>query len=207
MNFQRVLKYVGRNICPPAGNASSIGVIMSGTRSPLPFPGSQSPIPNRMSPAEKCDRLALLLSQQGAALALFAAQWTDAADDCVQEALIRLAGQAAWPDNDVAWLYRVVKNQAINQARSGDRRRRHEALASRLRQEASETGESPVDVNMLAAALESLDPAQREVLVAKVWGKLTLEQIAEAFGGSKSAVHRRYEAALKALREKLGVTC
>jgi RNA polymerase sigma-70 factor (ECF subfamily) len=160
-----------------------------------------------MSPEEKCDRLALLLSQHGGALALFAAQWTDAADDCVQEALIRLAGQVPWPDNAVAWLYRVVKNQAINQARSGDRRRRHEALASRLRQDASESSESPIDVSMLAAALESLDPAQREVLVAKVWGKLTLEQIAEVLGSSKSAVHRRYEAALNALREKLGVTC
>jgi RNA polymerase sigma-70 factor (ECF subfamily) len=160
-----------------------------------------------MSPEEKCDRLALLLSQHGGTLALFAAQWTDAADDCVQEALIRLAGQAPWPDNAVAWLYRVVKNQAINQARSGDRRRRHEGLASRLRQEASETGESPVDVGVLAAALEGLEPAQREVLVAKVWGKLTLEQIAEALSSSKSTVHRRYEAALTALREKLGVTC
>jgi RNA polymerase sigma-70 factor (ECF subfamily) len=45
------------------------------------------------------------------------------------------------------------------------------------------------------------------VLVAKVWGKLTLEQIADVVGISKSAVHRRYEAALQALREKLGVTC
>jgi len=170
-------------------------------------PRHASLISARMSPEEKADRLARLLSEHAAALALFAAQWTDAADDCVQEALIRLAGQVPWPDNAVAWLYRVVKNQAINQARSGDRRRRHECLAARLRQEASDSGEAPVDTNTLAAALESLDPAQREVLVAKVWGKLTLEQIAEVVGGSKSAVHRRYEAALAALREKLGVTC
>ena len=160
-----------------------------------------------MSPEEKADQLARLLSEHAAALALFAAQWTDAADDCVQEALIRLAGQAHWPDNAVAWLYRVVKNQAINQARSGDRRRRHEGLASRLRQEACGAEESAVDASSLAAALESLDAAQREVVVAKVWGKLTLEQIAEVVGSSKSAVHRRYEAALAALREKLGVTC
>lgn len=160
-----------------------------------------------MSPEEKADRLARLLTEHAAALALFAAQWTDAADDCVQEALIRLAGQTPWPDNAVAWLYRVVKNQAISQARRGSRRRRHEELAARLRQEVAETSESLVDVATLAAALENLEPTQREVLVAKVWGKLTLEQIAEVVGGSKSAVHRRYEAALAALREKLGVTC
>ena len=160
-----------------------------------------------MSPEDKADRLARLLDQHAAALALFAAQWSDTADDCVQEALIRLAGQTPWPDNVVAWLYRVVRNLAINQARSGNRRRRHEELAARLRQEASETDESPVDTSSLAAALESLESAEREVVVAKVWGKLTLEQIAEVVGGSKSAVHRRYEAALAALREKLGVTC
>jgi RNA polymerase sigma-70 factor (ECF subfamily) len=160
-----------------------------------------------MSPEEKADRLARLLTEHAAALALFAAQWSDAADDCVQEALIRLAGQSPWPDNAVAWLYRVVRNLGISQARRGNRRRRHEELASRLRQEVSESDESPVDTSTLAAALESLEPAQREVVVARIWGKLTLEQIAEVVGCSKSAVHRRYEAALAALREKLGVTC
>jgi RNA polymerase sigma factor (sigma-70 family) len=160
-----------------------------------------------MSPEEKCGRLAELLAEHAPALALFAAQWTDAADDCVQEALIRLAGQAVWPDNPVGWLYRVVKNQAINQARSVDRRRRHEELAWRLRQDTSGASEATIDAATLAAALDSLDPPLREVLVAKVWGKLTLEQIAEVVGSSKSAVHRRYEAALAALRDKLGVPC
>jgi len=158
-----------------------------------------------MSPEQKCDRLARLLDEHAAALALFAAQWTDAPDDCVQESLIRLAGQAVWPDNPVAWLYRVVRNQAINQGRSSDRRRRHEEIAARLRLEATSPGEAPTDADALAAALESLEPSLREVLVAKVWGRLTLQQIAEVFGGSKSSVHRRYEEALMAMREKLGV--
>lgn len=160
-----------------------------------------------MSTDEKCARLASLLSEHGAALALFAAQWTDAADDCVQEALIRLAGQATWPDNAVAWLYRVVKNGAVSQARSGGRRQRHEALAARLRPELTSGKEAIVDLETLATALASLDPALQEVLVAKVWGKLTLEEIAEVIGKSKSAVHRQYAAAIAALRETLGVTC
>lgn len=159
-----------------------------------------------MSPDEKCDRLARLLDEHGPALGLFAAQWSDSPDDCVQEALIRLAGQAAWPDNAAAWLYRVVRNQAISQARSGDRRRRHEAIAARLRSDSSPAG-SELDVNVLAAALEALEPGLREVLVAKVWGRLTLEEIAAALGGSKSSIHRRYELALSALRTSLGVSC
>jgi len=36
--------------------------------------------------------LGRLLDEHGPALALYASQWTDAADDCVQEALIELAG-------------------------------------------------------------------------------------------------------------------
>ena len=162
---------------------------------------------NSMTPDEKCARLASLLSEHGAALALFAAQWTDAADDCVQEALIRLAGQATWPDNVVAWLYKVVKNQAISQARSGGRRQRHEALAARLRPEVAAGNDALVDLETLSAALGSLDPGLQEVLVAKVWGKLTLEEIADAVGKSKSAVHRQYAMAIAALRERLGVTC
>src|SRR3954463_15524823 len=64
-----------------------------------------------------------LLDEHGPALALYAAQWTDAADDCVQEALVELARQRQSPEHVVAWLYRVVKHRALNVAR-GDRRRR-----------------------------------------------------------------------------------
>ena len=61
--------------------------------------------------------LGQLLDELGPALALYAAQWTDAADDCVQEALVELAGQTTVPDNVRAWLYRVVKHRALNAAR------------------------------------------------------------------------------------------
>jgi DNA-directed RNA polymerase specialized sigma24 family protein len=67
-----------------------------------------------------------LLDEQGPALALYAAQWTDAADDCVQEALVELARQPAVPKHVVAWLYRAVKNRALNAARMDRRRRARE---------------------------------------------------------------------------------
>src|SRR5260221_5767069 len=81
------------------------------------------------------EQLGRLLDEHGAALALYAAQWTDAADDCVQEALVELARQRQSPEHVVAWLYRVVKHRALNAAR-GDRRRREReslAMAERLR--------------------------------------------------------------------------
>ncbi len=67
------------------------------------------------------EQLGRLLDEHGPALALYAAQWTDDPDDCVQEALVELARQRQSPDYVVAWLYRVVKHRALNAAR-GDRR-------------------------------------------------------------------------------------
>ena len=46
-----------------------------------------------MNPAADPEFLGRLLTEQGGALALYAAQWTDAGEDCVQEALIELVRQ------------------------------------------------------------------------------------------------------------------
>ena len=100
--------------------------------------------------------LGSLLDEHGGALALYAAQWTENADDCVQEALIELAGQSHVPASPVAWLYRVVRNRAISQYRSSRRRERREQLALRLRPREGvppgQTAES--DSEQLAAAVQ-----------------------------------------------------
>ena len=173
--------------------------------------------------------LGRLLDEQGGALALYAAQWTDSPDDCVQEALIELARQRPVPDSPVAWLFRVVRNRAISRARAARRRERHESLAGELRLREREGVGSlwPADTfpdgkshsakdsrplysaepHEVAGALESLDREQREVIVARTWGGLGFEQIAELVGCSTSTAHRRYIAGLAALRERLDVAC
>jgi RNA polymerase sigma-70 factor (ECF subfamily) len=150
--------------------------------------------------------LGRLLDEQGGALALYAAQWSDAPDDCVQEALIELAAQPRVPASPVAWLFRVVRNRAISQFRSARRRERREQLAFRLRPKDGEQDE-PLAADELAAAIESLPDELREVVVARTWGGLNFEQIAELAGCSTSTAHRRYEAGLIALREKLELSC
>jgi RNA polymerase sigma factor (sigma-70 family) len=153
--------------------------------------------------------LGRLLDEQGGALALYAAQWTDSPDDCVQEALIELARQRPVPDSPVAWLFRVVRNRAISRARAARRRERHESLAWRLRSREGELrkGETPAEPHEIAAALQSLDTDEREVIVARTWGGLGFEQIAELVGCSTSTAHRRYIAGLAALRERFDVAC
>ncbi len=156
--------------------------------------------------------LGRLLDEQGGALALFAAQWSDAPDDCVQEALIELAAQPQVPASPVAWLFRVVRNRAISQFRAARRRERREKLATRLvrREGEAREGEAPaerIDSEELAAAIHSLSDELREVVVARTWGGLNFEQIAALAGCSTSTAHRRYEAGLVALRERLQPTC
>lgn len=157
--------------------------------------------------------LGRLLDEHGGALALYAAQWTEAADDCVQEALIELARQPRVPASPVAWLYRVVRNRAISQYRSAARRERREQFAARLRLRDSEAreGDAPaepsVEADELAAAIASLPEELREVVVARTWGGLNFEQIADLAGCSTSTAHRRYEAGLAALRNRLEQPC
>jgi RNA polymerase sigma factor (sigma-70 family) len=156
--------------------------------------------------------LGRLLDEHGGALALYAAQWTENADDCVQEAFIELAGQPRAPASPVAWLYRVVRNRAISQFRSSRRREKRELLGQRLRsrETSDREGEAPAEPirrEELAAAIASLADEIREVVVARTWGGLNFEQIAELAGCSTSTAHRRYEAGLAALRERLLGPC
>lgn len=160
-----------------------------------------------MSLPPQVELLAGLLDQHGGALELFAAQWTDAPEDCVQEAFVELARLTESPRNPAAWLYRVVRNRAIGRARSAERRRRHEQFAASLAPAWSNPAdEPPIGAAELAAALDSLDESLREVVVARTWGGLSFEQIAEVVGASTSAAHRRYEAGLAELRRVLEVS-
>lgn len=151
--------------------------------------------------------LARLIDRHAAALVLYARQWCAAAEDVVQEAFVKLAGQQTPPQNSSAWLFRTVRNGAISAARAEGRRRRHEADAARQRDWFQADVHAPLDAAEAAQALHSLDLEEREVIVAHLWGGLTFEQVAEIAGCSSSTAHRRYLAGLAHLREKLGDPC
>lgn len=156
-----------------------------------------------MNPSVRPEQLQQLLAEHGTALKLFAAQWTDAPEDCVQEAFLELVRQPAAPRNPAAWLFDVVRKRAVNMHRAAQRRRKHEAAVGA----AAATWFLPapsleIDAEALAAALQELAAEQREVIVARIWGGLSFEQIGTLVGASTSAAHRRYEAGLRALRER-----
>ncbi|MGO9463392.1 MAG: RNA polymerase sigma factor [Isosphaeraceae bacterium] len=158
------------------------------------------------------ERLGMLIDRLASALALYARQWCDEPEDVVQEAFVKLAAQATTPLEPAAWLFRTVRNGAINAGIAKRRRRRHEALAAARAPawfETSPTARSGavVDPESAQAALAVLPLAQREIIVAHLWGGLTFDQIAALVGFSASSTHRQYHAGLSALRERLGVPC
>jgi RNA polymerase sigma factor (sigma-70 family) len=157
------------------------------------------------------DLLAHLLDQHAAALELYARQWCDTPEDVVQEAFLKLAGQRAVPANPAAWLFRVVRNGAIDAGYASRRRRHHETVAaaewSAWFEIDADDRSGGLDPESAAAELNALPIEEREVIIAHLWGGLTFEQVAAVAGCSSSTAHRLYTRGLSTLRERLGVSC
>jgi RNA polymerase sigma-70 factor (ECF subfamily) len=149
------------------------------------------------------DQLGRLFDEHAPALVLYARQWSDAPEDVVQEAFVQLARHRVEPDRVVPWLFRVVRNGAIGGARRESRRRRREARASTV-EAWFEPDDDRIDAGRAARLLAELDVETREVIVARLWGGLTLEEVARLRGCSTSTAHRRYRAGLTRLQEILG---
>lgn len=144
-----------------------------------------------------------LFDRYAAVLELYAHQLTAvAAEDCVQEAFIELARQTRAPHNPGAWLFRVVRNRALNAARAEHRREVHEQTAARIRS-SKKNAADPQEQLMIMDLLQRLTPEQRETVVLRIWGQLSWDQIAQVTCRSRSSSHRAYEQALSELRKKL----
>ncbi len=153
------------------------------------------------------DDFARLVDDHGPALVLYARQWCHAPEDVVQEAFLKLAALRELPRAVVPWLYRVVRNAALDAAKGSRRRRLRESAAARPVRWFVEPEIDGLDAAAAVAALQRLPAEEREAIVARLWGGLSFEQIAEVAGCSASTAFRRYSAGLDALRLELGVSC
>jgi RNA polymerase sigma factor (sigma-70 family) len=151
--------------------------------------------------------VASLIDAHAAALRLFARQWCESPDDAVQDAFCKLVTCPIVPDDAAAWLFRTVRNAAIDRGRADARRKRRERLSAKPERWFEERAIAGMDAAVAIAALDALPGEQREIIVARLWGGLTLEQAAAAAGCAVSSAHRRYEAGIEALRERLNVPC
>ena len=150
------------------------------------------------------DRLAELADVHAAALELLAARWTVAPEDCVQEAFVELACQPSEPENVAAWLYRVVRNRALNAARGDRRRRAREQAVARLRPTTTNASfANAIDAATIVDALEQISRDANEIVILRIWSGLSFEDIAAVLECSVSTAHRRYRRALEQLRTVL----
>ncbi|MGL6076418.1 MAG: RNA polymerase sigma factor [Fimbriiglobus sp.] len=146
-----------------------------------------------------------LVNRYAPALVLYARQWCVTPEDVVQAAFLKLARQGTPPENLVPWLYRVVRNGAIDAGRAARRRQKYETHAAERAPSWFLPPDDPTGLDAEAAtrALEELPGELREIVVAHLWGGLTFEQIASNLGGSASTAYRRYAEGLELLRKRL----
>ena len=148
-------------------------------------------------------------------LVLYARGWLAAgqAEDVVQDVFIRLMGQRSEPGNVKAWLFRCVRNEAMSQLRRRTRHKKyqHQVAVEQRRGDRSGWFESKaddlIDARLVQSILETLAPDKREVIMLRIWGQMTLREVAEILGSPLSTVHSRYQAGLSAMKSKLELSC
>jgi RNA polymerase sigma-70 factor (ECF subfamily) len=140
------------------------------------------------------------------ALVLYARQWLDpaAAEDAVQDVFVSLMLQSPPPDHLKPWLFRAVRNRAFKTLRADHRRLcREERMATETPACFEPRPDDALDAQAAEAALRALPPEEREVVTLRLWGGLTLEEIAAVLACSIATVFRRYQAALDGIRQHM----
>ena len=155
------------------------------------------------------EQLAELVDRHAAALVLYARQWCASPEDVVQTAFLKLVRLRTPPGSVLPWLYKVVRNGAIDASRAARRRNKYEAAAADQAVRWFTPSDDPtgLDARAAADALATLPAETREIIVAHLWGGLTFEQIAQTVGSSAATCYRRYAAGLEVLRHQLGAKC
>lgn len=123
-----------------------------------------------------------------------------AAEDVVQQVFMKLLqGSVSMPQMPVPYLYRAVRNAALNYQRNAQR----EVGLPDDEQWMVATGGRPDEVLAVQAALRELPEEQRETVFLKIWGGMTLQEIGELLEIPINTAASRYRYALDKLRERL----
>jgi RNA polymerase sigma-70 factor (ECF subfamily) len=144
-----------------------------------------------------CERLyaakATELILYGRALGLSHAE----AEDVVQETFLALLQRESAPDTPTHYCVRSFRNRALNYRRSFWRRLTRELESKTWFERGTE--ESPLEREAMRC-LAKLPVDQREVIVLKLWHKLTFEEIGELLELSPNTAAGRYRYGLEKLR-------
>jgi RNA polymerase sigma-70 factor, ECF subfamily len=132
--------------------------------------------------------------------------WPDA-EDVLQETFVRLARtreELAEVDNLEAYVITIARNEAARLAAGKTRRgQKHERLslnAEKLFRYDPGDADARENAELVAAALERLDPDLREVVELKTFAGLTFQQIGQVTGVPQGTAATRYRSALTKMR-------
>ena len=155
--------------------------------------------PNRLAP----ETVRQLYERHGPALLAYARSFAadrSHAEDAVQQVFLKLLrGETETPDAPLAYLYRAVRNTALNSRRTIKR----DASLDAVEHWFSHRGGNQEAALALQSSLAELPDEQREVVIMRIWSGLTLNEIATATGAPLNTVASRYRYALEKLRERL----
>jgi RNA polymerase sigma factor (sigma-70 family) len=141
----------------------------------------------------------------GAELMLYARQWSpdQQAEDIVQDAFIKLLKQRRCPDNVRAWLFRVVRNASISIIRRLQQRRHAERFLHREVIWFEPGPDNLIDAQLAQDILQTLPSHLCEIVLLRIWGQMSLKEIAQVMNKSIPWIHHEYKTALEMIRKKL----
>ena len=151
-------------------------------------------------------QLAIWYEAYGTQLLLYAKQWSSdqQAEDIVQDAFIRLLKQRRPPHNVRAWLFRVVRNASISNVRSIKQRRKADRKIVETEVVWFESRSADlIDANLAQNILQTLPSHLREIVMLRIWGQMSLKEIAQIMDKSIPMIHKDYKKALEMIKKEL----
>jgi len=130
------------------------------------------------------------------------------AEDAVHEAFVRLCQRAERPSGSLAaYVFSSVRNAAIDCRR---RQQRQQELAESVFTTVEQEGSSPDNSTesferqvQLMELFEAIEEPVRQIVVMKIFGELTFEEIGEVLQTPAATVATRYRRAIMKLEESL----
>jgi RNA polymerase sigma-70 factor (ECF subfamily) len=146
----------------------------------------------------------------GARLILYAAALVkdrSQAEDVLQTLFVRLLSSATLPpaEGEASYLFRAVRNAALNELRSQKRARRaYSALLEPATPDPGAAAQMGELGKRIEGVLLELPSEEREAVVLKIWGDVSFAQGAEISGVSEKTFEYRYYKGLGIIKEKMG---
>ena len=124
------------------------------------------------------------------------------AEDVVLDAMLAVSELKKAPDDLPAYLYRTIRNKAIHGSKQSMRFTSDSDYSSFIASN-SRAAEEQVFVKQVLNQIEKLERNQQQVLILKLFGDLTFDEIAEITASNPNTVASWYRRGLQQLKETI----